>query len=250
MSVCAVIPAHDEAPRIAATVRAVATVSGVDLVIVVCDGCTDGTAGRARAAGAIVIEQPRRAGKGAAMVAGAAVAAAFDVREGLRPGRHLLFLDADLGASAADARRLVDAVTSGTTDMAIGRLPHRPGGGGHGYVVRLARDGIGALTGWQPMQPLSGQRCLRRATFDRVRPLAHGYGVETGLTIDVLRSGGRVVEVDTGFEHRVTGRDVAAHLHRARQLVDVGRALTARALPPPVLVAARRARGMTPTLVA
>jgi glycosyltransferase involved in cell wall biosynthesis len=65
--IVAVIPAHDEAVRIAAVIegaRAFLT------VIVVDDGSTDGTAGVARSAGADVIEQRPNQGKGAALRTG------------------------------------------------------------------------------------------------------------------------------------------------------------------------------------
>ena len=38
-------------------------------------------------------------------------------------------------------------------------------------------------------------RCLTREAFEAATPLAHGWGVETGMTIDLLRRGFRVVEV-------------------------------------------------------
>jgi hypothetical protein len=100
--------------------------------------------------------------------------------------------------------------------------------GGHGIVVRTARSGIRRATGWTAQQPLNGQRCLSRAAFDAARPLARGFGVETGLSIDLLRRGMRVVEVEVDMAHRATGTDVAAQVHRARQLADVGRALAPR----------------------
>lgn len=65
--VLAVIPAHDEAPRIAAVVRGAAALLPV---LVVDDGSSDDTARVAREAGAEVIEQRPNAGKGAALRAG------------------------------------------------------------------------------------------------------------------------------------------------------------------------------------
>jgi hypothetical protein len=113
--------------------------------------------------------------------------------------------------------------------MAIAVLPpqSRPGGG-FGFVVRLARRGIQRLTGWTPTQPLSGMRCVRPEAFAAAQPLARGWGVEVGLTIDVLRNGGRVVEVPCELHHRVTGRDWRGQLHRARQYRDVWWALARR----------------------
>jgi hypothetical protein len=239
MATGVVIPAWNEAERICDTVAAAMTLGDVDIVVVVCDGCTDHTALRARATPAVVIELPRRHGKAAAMVRGAEILALADKRDGCI--RRLLFLDADLGASAAGAQALIEAVATGNADMTIGRLPRQEGGGGHGIAVRFARSSMQRLVGWAPQQPLSGQRCITREMFDRVRPLAPGFGVETGLTIDVRRAGGDVLEVDVPLQHRVTGNDVRSQLHRARQFVDIARAVVVRELPPPLRQAVRAA---------
>lgn len=94
-----------------------------------------------------------------------------------------------------------------------------------GIVVRFSRWGILRATGRMMQAPLSGQRCLRREVFAAAMPLAAGFGVETALTIDALKSGFRVLEVPTSMDHRVTQNDLRARLHRARQLRDVAKAL-------------------------
>ncbi|HEX8971958.1 glycosyltransferase family 2 protein, partial [Oryzihumus sp.] len=163
VGVAAVIPAKDEAERIAATIAAVRAIPGVDLVVVVDDGSTDATADIAREAGAVVERHPRNRGKAAAMTTGAARVA----REDAGTARPLLFVDADLEASAANLGALVPPVTAGEADMTIAILPpQKQAGGGRGFVVRLARKGIHDLTGWQATQPLSGMRCLSRTAFD------------------------------------------------------------------------------------
>jgi glycosyltransferase involved in cell wall biosynthesis len=218
-----VIPAKNEAARIAATVTAAAGLPGVDLVIVVDDGSTDATGRLAEQAGATVVRHSRNRGKAAAMTSGADTVAAAG-----NPGRLMLFLDADLEASASAAAPLIEPVASGAADMTIATLPpQRTAGGGHGFVVRLSRRGIARATGFTPVQPLSGQRCLTQPAFAAARPLAYGFGVETALTIDLLRAGFRVVEVECGLHHRVTGADWAGQVHRLRQFLHVGLALAA-----------------------
>ncbi|MEU4835382.1 glycosyltransferase [Streptosporangium sp. NPDC023615] len=220
----AIIPAKDEADRIGATVAAALALPGVDLVVVVDDGSADRTGRIAKAAGARVVRHDRNRGKAAAMESGAE---AVHLLDGPDP-RHLLFLDADLGETARTAAPLIEPVASGEADMTIAVFVTRVRLGGHGFVVRLARQGVERATGWTPSQPLNGQRCLTRAAFEAARPLARGFGVETGLTIDLLRKGFRVREVEVEMAHRATGTDWRAQVHRARQFRDVARALLAR----------------------
>ncbi|WP_433220622.1 glycosyltransferase family 2 protein [Microtetraspora malaysiensis] len=219
-----IIPAKDEADRIGATVAAAMRLPGVDLVVVVDDGSTDETGRVAKAAGARVVRHSRNAGKAAAMESGAEAVRLLDEET----PRHLLFLDADLGETAQQAAPLIAPVRAGTADMTIAVFATRVKLGGHGIVVRLARDGIKRATGFDATQPLNGQRCLTRAAFDAALPLARGFGVETGLTIDLIRKGFRVQEVEVEMAHRATGDDWRSQLHRAKQLRDVGWALAAR----------------------
>ena len=226
--VAVVIAARNEADRIAATVTAAAGLTGVGLVVVIDDGSTDATAAVAQRAGAAVMRHQRNRGKGTAMETGAEAVRLVDQREHRDRPRHLLFLDADLGDTAGQAGPLIGPVTAGTTDMTIAVFAATVKLGGHGLVVGLSGAGIRRATGWQPRQPLNGQRCLTRAAFEAARPLAHGWGVETALTIDLLRQGLRITEVEVELGHRATGTGLRAQLHRAHQLTDVARALAAR----------------------
>lgn len=230
--VAAVIPAKDEAERIAATIASIQDVAGVDLVVVVDDGSTDETARIAAAAGAIVVRHPQNRGKAAAMASGARRVAQEDLTERLEEGRPLLFVDADLESSAANLAPLVPPVILGAADLAIANLPvQQTPGGGRGRVVRLAQRGIRDLTGYQAVQPLSGQRCISRAAFDAATPLARGWGVEVGMTIDVLGAGFTVTEIQCDVHHRVTGSDWRGRAHRAKQMRDVALAIAIRQAP-------------------
>lgn len=216
--VSVIVPAYNEAERIAATVRALLSLPGVDEVLVVDDGSSDATAQLARRAGARVYRLPRRRGKGAALRRG--------VEEATRP--VLAFVDADLGETAMELTRLLEPVLTGTADMTIARFPETGSKGGFGLVVTLARGGIFLLTGWRARAPLSGQRVLTRRLLEEVGGLSPGFGVEVGLTIDALRRGFRVLEIETQMAHRATGRDWRGFLHRGRQFIAVGRALLTR----------------------
>ncbi|MFI7708315.1 glycosyltransferase family 2 protein [Nonomuraea sp. NPDC049480] len=220
-----IIPAANEADRIAATVKAAAALPGVDLVVVVDDGSRDQTGRVARAAGARVVRHSRNRGKAAAMETGAEAVRLLDEDA---TSRHLLFLDADLGATAGAAAPLIGPVRAAEADVTIAVFTTRVKLGGHGLVVRLSREGIRRATGLEFSQPLNGQRCLTRAAFEAARPLAHGFGVETAMTIDLVRKGYRVTEVEVDMAHRATGTDWRAQLHRAIQFRDVARALAIR----------------------
>jgi glycosyltransferase involved in cell wall biosynthesis len=226
--VAVVIPAKDEADRIAATVAAVCSVPHVERVVVVDDGSGDDTAGVARRAGADVVRHPRNRGKAAALETGVR-----RIRDLDGPDVALLFADGDLEHTAANLGVLVEPVLAGAAAMTIATLPAQlTAGGGRGLVVRLARDGIGSLTEFRPVQPLSGMRCLTAAAFDAASPLARGWGVETGLTVDVLRAGLAVREVPCDLRHRVSGADWRGQAHRAAQYRDVWLALVRRGWRP------------------
>jgi len=207
----AVIPAWNEAGRIGATVRALRSVPEVGDILVVDDGSTDATAAEAAGAGARVLRLPRRRGKAAA------------VRRGLEAvgSPVILLLDADLGDSAAHAGALLAPVLAGEADMTVGRLPPSGRGGGFGLVVGTARWALRRLAGVGLDQPLSGQRALRRDALAAVRTWGWGFGLELALSLQVLRAGFAVREVDTAFAHRVTGFAWRHLLHRARQLAHV-----------------------------
>ena len=221
-----IIPAKDEAERIGATIRAARAIPFVDLVIVVDDGSEDDTQNVARAAGATVVRHSVNRGKASAMETGAGVAAMRDA-DGEAP-RVLLFLDADLQDSALECAPLVEPVISGKVECTIAYLPPQEGAGGHGFVTGLGRKAIKQLTGWVAAQPLSGQRCITRAAFDAVQPFAAGWGVEVGMTIDLLVAGFTVQEIPCKLAHRATRNDWAGTLHRANQYIDVWRAAMSR----------------------
>jgi glucosyl-3-phosphoglycerate synthase len=195
------IAARDEEARIAETIASLRRELPEAMVIVADDGSRDATAKVAERAGARVLRLPRR-GKGQALTlaereapAGALLLCDADVRGALAP---LLSSGADLGVAAFAERR----------------------GGGFGVAKRMSRTLIGMRTGFEPREPLSGQRALSERARRVCFPLAAGFGCEIGMTIDVLNAGLRVHEVELPLGHRATGRDVAGFVHRGRQLLD------------------------------
>lgn len=209
------IPAYNEEPLIGDTVTAAWGITGVAQVMVIDDGSRDGTSGAALARGAEVITLKRNRGKGVALNSGA----------GHVKGDLVLLLDADLGASAARAGRLLDPVSAGKADMAVAVLPKPVKKAGLGLVRGLAGAGIKYYTGLEVEAPLSGQRAMRREVLLDCLPLAGGYGVEVVLTVRAGLKGYRIMEVPVDMFHRETGRDIKGFIHRGRQFCHVAGAL-------------------------
>lgn len=214
-----VIPAKDEETRIASTVRSAKALPGVSLIVVVDDGSQDKTKKVARDAGAVAVRHTVNRGKASAMETGANVVAMHEA-EGAEP-YILLFLDADLGESAADAAPLIEPVVQGIADCTVAVLPKQKGAGGRGFVKNLSRRAIYNLTGWKPVAPLSGQRCMTREAYTAALPLAPGWGVETAMTIAILRARLTIQEVACDLGHRATGNNLSGHMHRLSQYIDV-----------------------------
>jgi len=210
MAVSIIIPAYNGAEAVGETVSAARGIDSTVEIIVVDDGSRDGTAQAARDAGADrVIVLPGNQGKGGAMAAGLAAA-----EEGT-----VLFLDSDLGESAALAGPLVEAIAGGAA-MSVAVFPEQRGGGGFGLARGLAAAVIRLLGGIEATAPLSGQRAAPKAVVAHLG-LAPRFGVETALTAEAVHLGLPVAEVPLPLRHHPTGRTIAGFIHRARQFQDI-----------------------------
>ena len=209
-----IVAARDEADRIGDTVHTLReAMPGIE-VWVAYDASTDGTRDAAMAAGATVVRRNRPHGKGGNMTA-AATAALDDLPD----AATVLLCDGDLGASAANLVPLLEAVEDGSADLTIAGF-ERKVGGGLGLAKGYARWAIEHLCGYEANSPISGQRAMSAATLREVLPFAPRYGMEIGMTVDAVRAGARVAEIDLPLEHRATGKTLSGFLHRGRQLRD------------------------------
>ena len=220
----ALIVAHNQARRIAATVRAARAIPGIDLVLVVDDASTDNTQELARKAGAVVVRHSHHRGRAASVETGASVIEMRD-EEGRAP-RSILMLPGSLGQHAIGAAPLVPAVTEHVADMAIA-LTAESGFAG-GATTKAARRAVERASGWLPVEPLGSIRCMTREALEAAMPLARGAGLEVGMTIDVLHAGLTATEVECEIRHR-PGRNRTATM-RANQYRDVMMAVSARGL--------------------
>jgi hypothetical protein len=195
------VAARDEEERIGTTVAQLRRLFPDAQVLVADDGSRDGTAHVAASAGARVLRFPHR-GKGQALT----------LAEREAPPGPLLLCDADL---RGDLRPLLES----EADLAVASFARRQGGG-FGLAKQTARRLIGLACGFEAREPLSGQRALSQRARTAAFPLAPGFGCEVRGTIDVVRAGLDVREVELELDHRATGRDLGGFVHRAHQLHD------------------------------
>ena len=214
-TITVVIPAYNEEARIVDTLQAVQRIAGIDKIIVVNDGSTDHTSERAREQGVMVLDLKENRGKGGAMNA---VIPMIDTDV-------VAFLDADLGASAAEARKIIDPVLAGVTDLCIAAFPPPTKKGGFGLVKGTAARAIKKAGNIEVTAPLSGQRAMNREVLEALTPFHEAYGVELGMSIAALQKGYRLMEVPTTMKHNESGRDLKGFLHRGKQFLDVIRVI-------------------------
>jgi glycosyltransferase involved in cell wall biosynthesis len=217
-----VVAARNEADRVGETLAALRRAFPGAAIWLADDASSDGTAEVAMAAGARVVSRRHPHGKGGNVTA----AAEAVLSDGSQP-RLVLLCDADLGESAAELTALADAVERGDCDLAVAAFGTRVGGG-FGFALGFARWAIRRRCGFVAGAPISGQRAMRVEALRATLPFARGYGMEIGMTIDAVRTGYRVGEYELDLTHRATGRTLGGFLHRARQLLDFGRAYLAR----------------------
>lgn len=227
--VCAIIPVINEAGAIGPTVARLPR-DVVDQVIVVDGGSQDGTREEARAAGAIVLLEPRR-GYGRACQTG------VEHAQGLG-AEVVVFLDGD-GADAGDlAGDLVRPVLAGEADFV---LADRTGGmrdpgsmGAHQVLAgRLIGAAVGVIAGVR-YRDMCAFRAIRVADLLRLEMREMGYGWNLEMQMRAAHGGLRVREVALPYHCRIAGQSKVAGSVRGtfkagqrilRTLVSVGMAV-------------------------
>jgi glycosyltransferase involved in cell wall biosynthesis len=217
--IAVVVSAYNEEDRLEDTLAAVAEAFPAARVMVADDFSTDGTPRVAEAAGAELVRAHKHLGKGGANN--------LALERLVEPLPIVVLCDGDLGASARDLPRLVEAIEQGRGDLAVAAFARRVGGG-FGFAVGFSRWAIRRRAGIAPDAPISGQRALRPEVVRAVLPFAPGFGMETAMTIDAVRAGFRLVEVELPLEHRATGKTFRGFVHRFRQLLSFVRVYFSR----------------------
>ncbi|AGB18931.1 glycosyltransferase family 2 protein [Thermoanaerobacterium thermosaccharolyticum] len=219
MSVSVLIPAFNESNRIVDTIRGMENIKEIDEIIVVNDGSTDDTADKAKKAGAKIVNIKNNSGKGKAL------------KEGLKYVKNdvVAFIDADVGLTSREVIKLIEPVINGEADVTVARFPKVNVKSGFGFVKKLAKYGVKLLTGYDFDSTLSGQRVFKKEVLDKIKKFYSGYGIEVGMTIDILNMGYKIKEIDVDMTHSVTLRDLKGFIHRGRQFIDILKVLFIKA---------------------
>jgi cellulose synthase/poly-beta-1,6-N-acetylglucosamine synthase-like glycosyltransferase len=243
-----IVPAHDEESGIARTVQSLLSIdypSALRRVIVVADNCGDGTAARARAAGAVVLtrDDPARRGKGFAL------AHAFErsLADGFADAA--VVVDADsvapanlLSAFAARLQRGALAVQAGSGVLNAGDSWRTQlmqlGFSLFNGVRSLARENLGLSCG------LRGNGMCLAASLLRAHPWnAFSLVEDLEYGISLGRAGLRVHYAgEASVQSAMTSSPRAAAAQRRRW--ELGRLALTRRLAGPLLLEAIRRRSV------
>ena len=212
VEVSAVMPCLNEARTVAGCVEAARRYfarAGIDGEVIVADnGSTDGSQDLARAAGARVIDVPRR-GYGAALMAGI----------GAAKGRIVVMADADDSYDWEAIGPFVEGIRNGA-ELVMG---NRFKGGilpgamkplhryiGNPALSLVARIVFGASVG----DFHCGMRAFTKEAYGRMRLRTPGMEYATEMVANSIRAGLRIAEVPTVL--RPDGRDRPPHLRSFR----------------------------------
>lgn len=214
-SISVIVPAYNEEETIKMTLVTLNHCSWINQLIVVDDGSKDETASIAAKYCDQVYRLNENQGKAQAL------------KEGWKnaKGDIVVCLDADLGMTAREGERLVEKLLSDNLDCVIARLPLQKKRG-FGIMKHRAQKLIFSRTGKWFEAPLSGQRALKKKWLPLLLEKDYvGFGVEMAMTVDLLKEGANVDEVDVNFFHRATGKDMQGFLHRGKQWLDMEKTL-------------------------
>jgi glycosyltransferase involved in cell wall biosynthesis len=174
-----IIPAFHEGEGIADVVTALVTAGPWHEIIVVDDGSSDDTGGRARAAGAAVLRHPYNKGNGAA------------VKTGLRhaTGIHVLIVDGDGQHSPSDARRLVERL--GDFDLVVGARAAATQATMGRRAGNAALNSLATyLTGRRIPDLTSGFRAAKRTVLvEFLHLIPNGFSTPTTTTLACIKAG-------------------------------------------------------------
>ena len=207
-----IMPAYNEGKRIRSTLENLLEVDLVEEIIVINDGSKDNTREEILSIDndkIKLITLNKNKGKGNAINLGLKMVDENSTIIG--------FLDADLEDSSKEAKKLIEPILEKKSEVTIAKFPSPQKKGGLGLVKKLAKESVVEMTGKELDSTLSGQRFFRREVLANFKEIPFGYGVEVGMTIDILNNGFNIEEVPVDMHHNETGRTIKGFIHRGKQ---------------------------------
>lgn len=215
-----IIPAYNEEGRIKDTLDSIVDIKEINEIVVVDDGSSDDTykiASEIKNDKLKVFKLDKNRGKGYALN--------YGLRISIKNADIIGFLDGDLGKSAKEIRKLIVPILDGEADVTIAKFPPAKKKGGLGFVKGLAKQSVLEMTGVELDSTLSGQRIFKKEVLEKFDEIPFGYGVEVGMTIDILKYGYTIKEVLVNMTHNETGRDLKGFIHRGKQYYHIKKVL-------------------------
>jgi glycosyltransferase involved in cell wall biosynthesis len=195
VNVAVIIPALNEERAISRVVRGIPG-DAVDQVIVVDNGSTDGTAAKARDAGAVVVDCPER-GYGAAMMAGVDAVPAADV---------LVFMDGDASDVADGLAEMVRMVREREAQLVLGV---RDGDVEPGSLLWHQRLGNRLVT-WmisrmsrRTLRDLPSLKVIEAGVYRSLGMQERTHGWTAELISKAAVRGLAIAEVEAGYRRRI-----------------------------------------------
>lgn len=188
MKTCAIIPAYNEADRIAEVVKGLRDFC--DKVIVVDDGSSDATAQKAKDAGAHVLKHPANRGKGAAIFTG--------IQTFLQTDCDAFYvLDADAQHDWEEAPLFLTKMSQTGASIVIGNRMENP------TKMPLIRKWTNQFTSWVVsklcQQQLSDSQCgyrlIQRKVLDDLNLSLSRFDAESEILIQAARAGHKIEQV-------------------------------------------------------
>jgi hypothetical protein len=195
--VAVLIPCYNEAVAIPHVVAAFRQALPDARIYAYDNNSTDGTAGLAREAGAVV-RQERQQGKGHVVRRMFA-----DVEADI-----YVLVDGDNTYDAADAPGMIDLLLSDQLDMVTGTRVTEQAAAyrrGHRFGNALLTGLVAALFGARVTDMLSGYRVFSRRFVKSFPALASGFETETELTVHALQLGMPLGETTVTYRERPLG---------------------------------------------
>ena len=199
-----IIPAYNEEDKIKDTLENIKDINEINEILVIDDGSSDKTteiANSVESEKIKVFTLDKNRGKG------------YALNYGLK------------GSTSSEVKKLITPILNNEADVIIAKFPPATKKGGLGFVKRLAKESVLEMTGKELDATLSGQRIFKKEVLEKFKEMPYGYGVEVGMTIDILKHGYTVKEVLVNMTHSETGRNLKGFIHRGKQFYHIKKVL-------------------------